>query len=181
MLWDQIDGVDKKDADCTQRIEKLLDDRGKTARQQLFLYSLIKSNFSMSEARRKVNISQRILAKWLDDEDFNELMNGVLECKKDFIESSLMGLIKSGDSSATIFASKTLNRDRGYSDRVDVNINIKKTVNKVKVEELPLEIRMEILKQIREKEELSIPKLTVQPDTVDAEFTEINPEITNNP
>lgn len=135
-LWDEIMEVDKAEnhgyRPRRKRLMKVLAREGRTIRQQLWLHALINSNFSKSEACRKTNIPRTQVQYWIEnDENFLELADYVIEVKKDFVESGLMSLIAAGDSPATVFASKTLLRDRGYDSKVTVVMD--KTEKKVKV------------------------------------------------
>lgn len=45
-----------------------------------------------------------------------------IERKKDFVEAALLKLVAAGDAAATIFASKCLNKDRGYVEKKEVAV-----------------------------------------------------------
>jgi len=58
--------------------------------------------------------------EWLKiDESYRKCIQDTLEKKRDFVEISLVTLIKNGDTGATIFAAKTLLRNRGYAQSED--------------------------------------------------------------
>lgn len=63
-------------------------------------------------------ISRQTYYRWKEtDEEFAEMVAEVMEAQIDHVESRLMELINSGDTSATIFYLKTKGRGRGWSDK----------------------------------------------------------------
>jgi len=144
---------------------------GTRARMQIFLYAYMASNFCVTPACQKTGIAVATYQLWMNTEpEFAEILSKMLEAKKDFYESALMDLVKSGDASAIIFANKTLNKDRGYSDKQEIEIqgNIS---HRVRIEELdlPLEAKLAIRDAMRQKQlALPAPK---KDDVQDAEFT----------
>lgn len=140
------------------RVEKLLTAAGKRARQHLFLHSLVASNFNVSKACSRVNIDRTTFEHWVMREpEFAELMDEMTWHKKNFFEGSLVGLVARGDSSATIFANRTFNRDRGYNEKVTVEVegqvNHIHAVISVDSLGLPIEVRKTILNAIRQQRE----------------------------
>lgn len=58
---------------------------------------------------------------WMkEDADYAAAVHDLKEVKKDFIESKLLNLVQTGDTAATIFAAKTLLKDRGYVERQEI-------------------------------------------------------------
>lgn len=114
--WDEINACDDRHTKSgVLRIYALMNDYGKRAKQHLYLYALVHSNFSQSEACRKLCLSRKLVESWkINDPDFASLIDEIHQAKKDFFESHLIDLVSNGSESATIFASKTFNRDRGY-------------------------------------------------------------------
>jgi transposase len=143
-VWDGLEKAEQH-ANPERRIEALLAGQGEDVRKHIFVHALVAANFNKAEACRRANVGYGTIRKWLADPVFVELMDQVYEMKKDFIEGCLMGLVAQGDTTATIFASKTLNRDRGY--------DVKKTVEHVGTvshahfdfTELPVGLRKQIL------------------------------------
>lgn len=179
-LWRELEAYGSDVS--TARIETLMKDQGKRARQHLFVHALISHNFNISEACRRVGVSYAGVVKWQQEESFRELMHEMQQHKKNFFESALVNLVKQGDSAATIFANKTLNRDRGYSDKVQIEHTHTHTHAMVAIDQLdlPLDVRKLILDKIREKQGDRLP-LALQPanhdrdddDVVDAEVLKI--------
>lgn len=129
-LWNKINRLSKntkkrkRPEDYVEQIELLLEKRGKHARQSLFMYSWVSSNFSISHALRKVNISRSTFELWKQDPEFHTLFEEMNWHKGNFFEEYLCLLVKGGNQAATVFANKTFNKDRGYGERVDVDMNL---------------------------------------------------------
>jgi hypothetical protein len=179
-VWDRVEAVEpraKDDGEIARdkrQHRRMLDDEIRKMalrhRQQLYLYALAACNFNNSEACRKANVSPDAVGTWMKDKGFAALRAGIQEAKKDLVEGALIGLIKQGDSAATIFANKTLNRDRGYSDKITVNVedDSGRTLEQLG---LTLEERMLLLEKIRQAAAVkALPE--PQTETVDAEYTQ---------
>ncbi len=126
-LWKKLNKLDEDKGDLkdnVEQIEILLEKRGKYARQSMFMYAWVSSNFSISMALRKVNISRGTFELWKKDVEFYELFKEMNWHKKNFFEEYLCKLIKGGSVPATIFANKTYNRDRGYNEKLEVDMNL---------------------------------------------------------
>ena len=149
-IWNQIEKIDELKGGV-DKIEALLEKGGKRVRQNLFIHAWTSGNFSISGAMRKVNMSRDTFYKWKKDPEFAKLVEEVDIIRGDFIEGHHMELIAKGDTAATIHASKTFNRNRGYGDKLDLKVSgeldsIVMTLGELK---LPLEVRKELLKAIR--------------------------------
>lgn len=131
------------------KIESLLKDAGKQARQHLFIHALVACNFNVSYALSKVNLNKKTFESWMEDPCFNDLYQEMLWHKKNFIEGMLMQAIKAGDTAAVIFANKTLNQDRGYNPAKKVQVEGQVDhdhEHKFDLSKAPLSLRMELLK-----------------------------------
>ncbi len=158
-LWNEINQSEDLENGVLQ-VESVLKDKGKMTRQHLFLYALVHCSFNESEACRMVSVTTTCLTDWKADPDFAELMQQMHVHKKNFFEGCLVRLAGAGDSAATIFANKTLNKDRYGESPLNVRIKGKMGVqhsgsveNIVRIvpDELPLEMRKQLLAYIREK------------------------------
>lgn len=89
-------------------------------KQILWVHAWVKSNFSVQKACTFLQIPQRLVTLWREQPAFKKLMEGMVEVKKDFIEDSLLGLIRRQNPLATVFAAKTQLRDRGYGEKTEV-------------------------------------------------------------
>jgi hypothetical protein len=116
-------------------------------------------------ACRKVGISRQTFFLWCKDEKFQALVDEIQEAKKDFFEGSLIRLVAAGDTSATIFANRTVNKDRGYSERHQVDVNVSGQVTHkhelVSMEQLKLPTAVEkmLLQQIRKVKQIESKQL----------------------
>lgn len=169
-LWKKIREYEKEAGGTgIAKIELMLQDGGKRVRQQLFLYALCESRFSPSHAMRKVNITKRELDYWLkNDVEFAELVEEIQWHKGNFFEEALVMLVREGNPAAVLFANKTFNRDRGYANKTEVDVNVNGTVmhgvldlSEI-MESLSDSAKLELLTAIRRKDAEKNPRLTVQ-------------------
>lgn len=159
--WRLMMDVDRSDdGNAVHRLETLLQGHGKRGRQMLFLESLISTGFNVSSACKMVNVTRRTFESWLDnDHEFGDMVREVLEAKKDFFEAALIGRVAAGDTAAIVFANKSINKDRGYGQEVNVNHNVSGEVRQLHGHisldqlDLPLDVQREVMKAIRLKEE----------------------------
>src|SRR5580704_3933084 len=126
-LWKRvINLIDDLDTDTHPKkseraLRALLSDEPDEVLMNLFLHALVHYNFNTSSACRSVGVSLQKLQKWENHyPDFKKLVREILVHRKNLYEESLVKLVKQGDPSAILFANRTLNRDRGYSDKVEM-------------------------------------------------------------
>jgi hypothetical protein len=118
-IWDRIESWDA-DKNGVAKIEALLEDHGKTVRQQLFLFALVQFNFSKSKACAKVCISKKTLDEWIkNDPEFASLVEEVQWHKGNFFEEALVRLVNANDPGLVKFANETFNKNRGYGKKVE--------------------------------------------------------------
>lgn len=167
-MWEEIVNI-HEDQTVTKKFDKIeaLLRKGKRARQHLFIHSWVMSNFNASEACRKVNISRATFQNWMEEANFRDLIDEVHFHKKNFVEGGLMSLIEQGDTSATIFANRTLNRDRGYNEKVEVEHTHQHSIATFNVEQVLDRVnaaaKREILQAIRDiKGEKALPAIAGQ-------------------
>jgi hypothetical protein len=89
-------------------------------KQILWVHAWIKFRFNSNKACCFLQIPPRTVQNWREQESFRKLCEGMMEVKKDFVEDSLLGLIQQRNPLATVFAAKTLLRDRGYGEKTEV-------------------------------------------------------------
>lgn len=155
-LWDDLNSIDKINPG-PERVERLLREQSKRVRQHLFVHALLMHAFNASEACRLVNISRPILQYWnATDPTFAELVQDILWHKKNYFESRLVELVQEGNPLVTMMVNRTLNRDRGYGDKVEIkhsgSIDQKHQVT-VKSLNLSLDTRKELLERMRKVRE----------------------------
>lgn len=159
-LWDRINECEKFDNGML-RVQALLESTGKRTRQHLFLYALVDANFNASEACRKLCIPKNTYEMWMHtDPDFAELVDEIHWHKKNFFEAALVSKVGDGDTSAILFANRTFNKDRGYNDKIDVDVsgtvqhnhdhNVTVSIADL---DLPLEVRLELRDALRRHRE----------------------------
>jgi hypothetical protein len=160
-IWDQIDEFSETENGFL-KTQALLKGHGTRVRQHLFMYALTASNFNTSEAMRKLGINREHIDSWLyHDPDFAAVMDEIDYHKKNFFETALLDLVAARDSSAVLFVNRTKNRDRGYNDRVQVDVSgqiehkHQHAVIHIDALRLPLETRKQILNALREQNHVS--------------------------
>ena len=133
------------------QVEALLEKGGKIVRQHLFIFAWTSSNFSISKAMRKVNISRATFNNWKRDPEFAKLVEEIDIIKGDFLEEHLYKLVEAGDSPATIHANKTFNRGRGYGDNLDLKVSgeLDSVVMTLGELDVSIEVRKALLKAVR--------------------------------
>ena len=156
-----------------EKVEYLLSLAGKQARQHLFVYALVHANFNASEACKSVNITKRTLDAWtMEDPNFSQLVDEIHFHKQNFYESALIEKVKEGDSACVIFANRTLNKDRGYSESLKIQGEVEHTHTHLDVTvedilpELPIEVCELILDKMKERRE----KLKAQANPVSVQM-----------
>ena len=198
-IWEEICKVGNS-RNAGEVIDKIFDNNGgKLTRMHCWIHAYIVNNYNKSAACRSVNISNTTLMNWLKNKKFRELLNQMEEIKKDMVEESLLNLVRIGDPGATIFASRTLNKDRGYDTSQKIQVehkgkiehdhDHKVTVNMVNVSDLdlPVELLEQLYDAYQKKAELEGsnggqlsggPKLlTSEEEIPDAQFEEIEKEM----
>lgn len=86
---------------------------------------------TVSTAAMHIGISRSLAYQWRQmDQAFDAAVNWAQKVNKkitkDFVEHSLLALVAAGNTAATIYAAKTLLRDRGY---IEPQHTIKETTN----------------------------------------------------
>ena len=165
--WKQITQADSREA-----VQRIFSRKTKELRQELFIYALVSSCYDLSSACRLVAMDRVQLQKWKHDLHFLQLMEEIQWHKKNFFESSLIGLVEERHPGAVIFVNKTLNADRGYSEKIQVEhsgqINTGFTIEDL---DLDLDTRKKILEAIRRKK-ASTPRQLNPPPTITLETEE---------
>ena len=168
-VWNKVRRWEKE-PNGVIKIELMLAEQGKLVRQQLFLHALCVSHFSPTLALRRVNVTKHELEHWIEhDPDFAKLVEEIDWHKGNFFESQLMRLVEDGNPAAVLFANKTYNRNRGYTSRSQVDVNVSGSVAHGVLdltELLPYlreEVRLELLAAIRQREQVEADRLRPVP------------------
>ena len=130
-------------------------------RQILFLHTWYKSNFNFTSACRTCGVPYNTVRRWQNDEPkFGELCNMLQEVKKDFIEGAALGLVKKGNAGAILELNRSLNADRGYNPKFQVQVSggIQHDIRFVDIERLnlPLDVQRLILERMRAMQPLDL-------------------------
>jgi hypothetical protein len=142
---------------AADRVRKLLAGRGKEIRQHLWVHAYVANNFNKSRACEVTGTSYHALEKWVrHDPAFAELLDGHLrEARKDFVENAVMDLVAARHPAVTVFAAKSVLKDRGYAPEktvrhegaVDHRHGGSVTVTQV-LERLPVADRVKLLEEM---------------------------------
>lgn len=174
--WDRIDALDKTPMSKSEKEReraKFVEGQRRLSidlRKHLYLYALVNSNFMHHTACEKLGMAPQNVRDWmLTDDYFKEVVRSMHEYKKDFFEGCLVDLVRRGDASATIFVNKTLNADRGYGTRVQVDVGGKvEHEHFVSPDDLSPEVLQALLEATRKKRML----LENKGDVIEAEIIE---------
>lgn len=170
--WDKLMEFDKEASGYSQA-EKLLQGKSTRMRQQLLVFSILSCGFNLSKALQKVRVSRQVFRTWMEeDPEFTELLHEVQEVKKDFFEEGLVRLIKSGDSPATIFANRTINRDRGYAEMMEHHHTVGFAPIPVAELDLPPETLRVLLEALRRKQLPETNSPALPPPVMEAQMVE---------
>lgn len=152
--WKQIQFWDGSESSF-EKIEAILNGHSKRLRQELFIHALVTSNFDVSAACHMVGVTYRCLDHWrTDDLEFRQLVEEIQWHKKNFFERALMDLVEERHPAATIFVNKTVNSDRGYSEKIQVEHTGAVDTGGFNLDDLDLDLdtRKKILEAIRRKD-----------------------------
>lgn len=162
-FWKEADGGYEK-------VDLLLGRKSKKIRQELFIHGLVHTGFDMNEACRMTGISKRTLLLWKqEDLQFRQMVEEIHWHKKNFFERALINLVEERHPSAVMFVNRTVNADRGYTEKIQVEHQ--GTINAgFELDDLDLDIetKRKLLKAIRERE--ARKKVEEEGETVEAEM-----------
>ena len=93
--------------------------------KNMMVDAMIQSLGIVTTASKIAGISRSQHYEWINnDPEYMQRINDVGEMAKDFVESQLFSQIKDGSTTATIFYMKCKMRDRGYIEKVDVDMSV---------------------------------------------------------
>jgi hypothetical protein len=172
--WDKLNAPDTE-GNPIERVEAMLEGKGKTFRQHLFLYALVHYNFNPSDAMRAVGISKTTLDRWtVSDPKFAQLVQEVNWHKKNFFEGLLVKAAKAGETGAILHGNKVYNADRGHNTKVTFEHmgEVQHNHRMIPIDDLGLEIgeRKKLLQAIRDRQMAAIPHSAHEDVIEDAEF-----------
>ncbi|MDO5650140.1 MAG: hypothetical protein Q4G11_06000 [Gallicola sp.] len=119
-------------------------------RRDFFLKALKASMGVIAPALEQTQITRRTYTGWMNDfADFRHAVDEIMESRIDFVESKLLQNIQANDNTAIIFYLKTMAKQRGYNERLEVTGANGKAL-------MPEKIQIEVIdtiEQVREKDE----------------------------
>lgn len=168
--WEKLKfWVDHQDG--AQQIRQIVEGKAKRIRQELFIHALVSTHYDMSRALMMTGLPKTALDNWRSDLHFAQLFDEIQWHKKNFFEKAMMDLVADRNPLATVWVNKTVNADRGYSEKIQVQ-HVGKDLG-FSFEDLDLDIdtRRKVLEAIRRRQERQAPKLLPEPVT-DVEVVE---------
>src|SRR5204863_5499056 len=138
-------------------------------KQEIFFKALLGTYFNVSHACQLAGTNvANVREKWMLDKEFKRLYDEIQNQRGDFYETALMKLVDKGDPTAVIFVNKTYNKDRGYHEKIKLEIGRSEQDQVIEKEKLSLETRRLILEEIRSKEKLQLTEV------IDAEVISVD-------
>lgn len=166
----------------TEKVSALLANMGKRQRQSLWLHAYMANSFNASKANQFCQVNKDILDGWRKDPMFAKLIDELKWQQKNYYESALVDLVAKGDAYAITFVNRTVNRDRGYGDKLEVEVSgtiqHNHTIDISKLN-LSLSCRKEILaahKALELQEKAQDSKESAKDAIIEAETTDTDDE-----
>jgi len=98
----------------------------KRDKKEKVLEALERSLGIITPACKEVGITRETFYRWLrEDEEFKKKVDDINEITLDFTENQLLKKIKEGSERSILFYMKYKGRKRGYTERIDIDANIK--------------------------------------------------------
>lgn len=116
--WDKVTKLD-----TWEEIDALFRNKPERLRQQLFVHAVIHTGHDYSRACAIVGINRHKMQSWKGDPEFEQMLEEIQWHKKNFFERGIISLAHERHPGAIIFANRTLNRDRGYGEHMEVSDN----------------------------------------------------------
>jgi hypothetical protein len=102
------------------------------SKKRAMIKALEKSLGVVTSACKDAKIDRVTHYRWLQsDEEYKRKVDDIENVAIDFAESRLFGNIKNGDVASTIFFLKTKGKQRGYTEKqeIDMNANLKGSIS----------------------------------------------------
>lgn len=95
---------------------------------------------NITQSAKSAGVNRNMYYDWIEsDPEFSQACDNILEEKIDFVENSLLKLIKDGKEASTIFFMKTYGKKRGYGEKLEIEGNIENTLKIIRLD-IPDEI-----------------------------------------
>jgi hypothetical protein len=147
----------------TGQLVAIVDPLSDADKKALFLHALYDTGYDISAALRMTHIPRYVMQSWMADPKFVSIVEELRNSRQDEVEGALMQLVREGDRGAVIFASKTINRGRGYGDKVQVEHS-----RGIQLGLEDLDLPIEVLEQI----EQAIERKRLQSEAIDTEVVQ---------
>jgi hypothetical protein len=111
---------------------KAENDTKRHTKKRAMIQALEKSLGIVTSACNEIGIERKTHYRWLtEDESYRNRVADIENIAIDFAESKLYGNIKNGDVASTIFFLKTKGKQRGYTEKqeIDMNANLKGSIS----------------------------------------------------
>lgn len=159
--------------DGQTQIRKIMDGKGKKLRQELFIHALVSTHYDMSRALSLTGLPKTTLEHWRDDLQFAQLFDEIQWHKKNFFEKAMMDLVAERNPLATVWVNKTVNADRGYSEKIQVQHSLADAGWSFEDLDLDVETRRKVLEAIRKRQLVTANGIRQLAETVDVEEVEV--------
>lgn len=139
-------------------------------KKELYLNYFCTFNYNGSRARQICGITNDKFKEWMFDENFVMLLEEMHTHKKDFVDDHFYKLIREGSESATLYAQKTLNADRGFGEkasRIEISGSIVHS-HKMVVDLSELDLDLDTMKKIQAAMEKKNPRNAISGPLVKA-------------
>jgi len=153
-IWKDIHLTLEEDLPRTPRVMRTASLKLK---KEIFLHAMVSGSYNISKACAMAGVTPVDHDSWIQaDPRFKMLMGEIHQHKKDFFESKLVDLCALGHPSAIIFVNRTLNADRGYTERLQIENGSESSGNFNLAElDLDIETRKKILEAVRKQRQKS--------------------------
>ena len=151
-LWQEIEFYVEQDRIrstplCMTRCSKQL-------RQEIYLHALINCSYNISRACVIAGTNRQEVRTWaINDPNFRQMMDEIHDLKKDFFENALMDLVEMRYPNAVMFVNRTINADRGYSEKLRIEHSGPVQGIDIDALDLDLDTRRKILQAVRAQKE----------------------------
>ncbi len=157
-IWERIVGPQKgpgkktwDEQNANKEVLIELERKGEMARMRLWWQAFFHFGYNPYQACRCLNMARESYDAWKKNPDFLAIYNETQTHKKFMFQGKLIELVQKGDPQAVLFVNKTINKDWGYNERIDVNLSGEVTHNHNVVSVSELNIDFETRKQMLEK------------------------------
>lgn len=137
------------------QIQRIMGGRARKIRQELFIHALVSTHYDMSRALSMTGLAKTTLDHWVNEDfNFSQLFDEIQWHKKNFFEKAMMDLVAERNPLATVWVNKTVNSDRGYSEKVRVEHSIADQGFTFEDLDLDSDTRRKVLEAIRKRQAL---------------------------